>query len=269
MELIEKNGKYYQECKLALLDAKEIGFNKFNIIKDVRSNELKYSLSDEIGETELSSSIINNFKLQHLYIISDEEIKEGDYILSKFYYEDKCVKNRAFNWILTKVREIKNGKIFSNPLSNLEGGGCSSDSSNSFKVIASTDKLLLPLFNQYSPIEYLPKIPSSFIESYIKSYNEGSTISKVLVQVVKNSKGDIADGGKYHFLKLNENTVIIEKKEQEKTEDKVYTEEEIIFGVRKMLSSENIKFHYVREELPKFLEEAKKEIISFKTNLKK
>ena len=95
-----------------------------------------------------------------------------------------------------------------------------------------------------------------------------SANQSVLVQVVKNSKGDIADGGKYHFLKLNENTVIIEKKEQEKTEDKVYTEEEIIFGVRKMLSSENIKFHYVREELPKFLEEAKKEIISFKTNLK-
>lgn len=269
MELIEKDGKYYQECKLVILDANEIGFNKFNIIKDVRSNELKYSLSDERGETELSSSIINNWKLQHLYIIYDEEIKEGDYILSKFYHEDKCVTNRAFNWILTKVREIKNGKILSNPLSNLEGGGCYSYSSNSFKVVATTDRLRIS--EMYTLTAVLPQLSKEFIESYIEVYNAGKPITNVLVEsvLVNHEEAGQPQFGGYDLpakpqLKLKDNSIIIKDKEE-----KIYTEEEIIFGVRKMLASENIKFHYVREELPKFLEEAKKEIISFKTNFKK
>lgn len=267
-ELIEKNGKYYQELEVVMLsenNATKIERNQLWTHDNGSGTSLRVwnNPTESVNPSELKGYCIP----RNLYLISDEEIKEGDYILSKFYYEDKCVTNRAFNWILTKVREIKNGKIFSNPLSNLEGGGCSSDSSNSFKVIATTDRLRLSETNTITDV--LPKLPKEFIESYIKSYNEGSPLSKVLVEV--NVKSELSSGCEglgfikdFKSHKIKNGAIVIGKQEE-----KSYTEQEIIFGVRKMLASENIKFHYVREELPKFLEEAKKEIISFKTNLKK
>lgn len=258
MELIEKNGKYYQECQVVILatEGKQLKTKcTCEPTKGLFDLTEITEHSHSCGLLEYNGKLYLNGDLVHLYITKSEEIKEGDKVIHK----DSVLTISVNRGLYLTVEEFSNIDVRTDTC---------------FKIIASTDNSLKYYTESSNPkrskdVNYINQLPKEFIESYIKSYNEGSPISKVLVQVIKNSKGDIADGGKYHFLKLNENIVIIEKKEQEKTEDKVYTEEEIIFGVRKMLVSENIKFHYVREELPKFLEEAKKEIISFKTNLKK
>lgn len=193
MELIEKDGKYYQECQVHYVN--------------------------------------NSF-----YITSKEPAEEmgigWDLSEKKFHPLLRIVGN-TFH----AIKLIKNGTIV--------------------KVISSSDKSLK-----------LPDVSKKFTSSYIKSYNTDVIIKSVLVEV--NTKSELSIGCEclgfvkdFKSYKIKNGAIIIEKIEQ------VYTEEEIIFGVRKMLASENIKFHYVREELPKFLEEAKKEIISFKTNLKK
>lgn len=194
MELIEKNGKYYQECQVHYV------------------NNLFYITSKEHAE----------------------EMGIGWDLSEKKFHPLLRIVGNTFH----AIKLIKNGTIV--------------------KVISSSDKSL-----------NIPNLPKKFISSYIESCTKNIVIKSVLVEVnVKSSLSTGCEGlgfvKDFKSYKIKNGAVVIEE-----TEDKVYTEEEIIFGVRKMLASENIKFHYVREELPKFLEEAKKEIISFKTNLKK
>ena len=91
---------------------------------------------------------------QHLYIISDEEIKEGDW-----YYESE------FQLILKK-----------------EGKGIL----KAKKIIATTDTSLTIKGEQegentwYNP---LPQLSQQFIEKYIEEYNKGNQIVDILVEV--------------------------------------------------------------------------------------
>jgi hypothetical protein len=97
------------------------------------------------------------------------------------------------------------------------------------------------------------------IKSYVFIYFENQTepIDVTLITSVKESSREITKSGEIINYKVYFKEV--------KSDDEVkYTLEEIIFGVRKMLKSENILFHYVREELPRFLEESKKELFKAK-----
>lgn len=254
--LIEKDGKYYQECEVVILatEGKQLKtkctceptkglFDLTEIIEH----------SHSCGLLEYNGKLYLNGDQVYLYITTSEEIKEGCYILS----DDNKIH---------KILSIEGDKIiFKVPLINeafLYKSECK-------KIIATTDSLRI--FEMYTLTACLPKPSKEFIEAYIEAYNAGKPIPNVLVEVemINHEEAGQPQFGGYDLpakpqLKLKDNTIIIKDKEE-----KIYTEEEIIFGVRKMLASENIKFHYVREELPKFLEEAKKEIISFKTNLKK
>lgn len=85
-------------------------------------------------------------KNQHLYILSDEEIKPND-----IWYDDKDKYVTSAN--LRCLRQVNN-------------------SDECFKVIASTDKSL-----------NLPGIPQSYIEYYIEEYNEGNKIEEVELNI--------------------------------------------------------------------------------------
>jgi hypothetical protein len=96
-----------------------------------------------------------SFKSQHLYIISDDEIKEGDWFI-----EEDCELpiNAGYN-----------------------KGLCE----NCKKIIATTDTSLT--INTYYEIEgnqkvQLPQPSQQFIEKYIESYNKGEVITDVLVE---------------------------------------------------------------------------------------
>ena len=118
--------------------------------------------------------ILNSYIAQHLYIISDDEIKEGDWYLTPKNTLCKCIKK-------------DNKYVYS-----LEGGS----STDCKKIIASTDTSLTwiehddsvpyPKGTQYR----LPQPSLQFIEKYIEEYNKGNMITDVLVEYeIKSNAG--------------------------------------------------------------------------------
>ena len=87
---------------------------------------------------------------QHLYILSDEEIKEGDWVIPN----DKNYANRPWK--------------YSPAPCPMPYWGCAD---NCKKIIATTDK---------SP--GLPSPSPEFVQAYIKSYNAGNPITEVMVE---------------------------------------------------------------------------------------
>ena len=145
----------------------------------------------------------NNSKLQyhtnqHLYITSNEEIKEGDYYLKP---NDNSV------WIRSK-----NSNIIT---------------IGSKKIIATTDESLT--INMYDingarEVDFditLPQPSQQFIEKYIEEYNKGNIIAEVLVEVeeIKHYSGsvdslDVDDDYDYIEYKLkldSQNQITIRK----------------------------------------------------------
>ncbi len=109
---------------------------------------------------------------QHLYFISDEEIKEGDWFISQ------CV-NKAFNnkpLQFLKIEEklidcivVFDGKIEYTTTKKLFN--------NCKKIIATTSELRT--IHRYDMISQ----PSqSFIEVFVKEYNKGNAIDEVMVE---------------------------------------------------------------------------------------
>lgn len=134
--------------KVVILSTKE----KSNIW--LRDNKLEYN-----------SSPSNKINPQHLYIISDDEIKEGDWY----------VHNQA-----GKLRVINSNAI---PM-------------DAKKVIATTDTSLhtseevdgSELMDEWQGEKIdlhteLSQLPESFIQAYIKAYNEGKPITEVDLEV--------------------------------------------------------------------------------------
>ena len=87
---------------------------------------------------------------QHLYITSDEEIKEGDWRV--VFLEHNCITPIGVNQ---------------------EGVGK--------KIIATTDRSLSIHWNKQD-YKSLPFIPQSFITHYITEYNKGNVITKVMIE---------------------------------------------------------------------------------------
>ncbi len=108
---------------------------------------------------------------QHLYVISDDEIKEGDW-----YY------NSQVNIIIQTTKDTID-KV----------GGLRVFERSCKKIIATTDKSLKIDDRDYnslgkSNLMPLPQIPESFIKHYIEEYNKGNIITTIELE-----NGDIND----------------------------------------------------------------------------
>lgn len=150
---------------------------------------------------KLKLSSLNNPQLwecQHLYILSDEEIKVGDWfytVNSGLAYCDK----------LTDTAVISNKKGLFNP------GACK-------KIIAATDRKLGLEDENGKYIPYLNLIPQpskSFIEKFVEEYNKGNIITEVMVEY-EEAYGyhiDIPANEREYKLKINpkDNTITIRK----------------------------------------------------------
>lgn len=147
-------------------------------------------------------------KSYHLYILSDEEIKEGD-------------------WFIQNNKELLQYKRKSNTI------GCFFDNNNELqtfhsnkrlKIIASTDKSL-----------NLPELSDTFTKEYIKEYNKGNKIEEVLVEydselITKNEEDadyfNYDDGTKlnknFNKIKVSkDNTIIIKPIKNNYTKEEV------------------------------------------------
>lgn len=108
------------------------------------------------GESKASSAIR---RPQHLYLVSDEEIKEGDY-----YF---IGNSRASNHGIVKAESIEEAKSRNDLNSLMDKNEGTKDFVFCKRIEATTDKSLS-----------LPLIPSSFIERWV---NEQGKIDKVRV----------------------------------------------------------------------------------------
>jgi len=98
----------------------------------------------------------------HLYITNDEEIKEGDWVLSKHHIEGKILSNKLIiykankNFILNYY--VRDTKIHQ-------------------KIIASTDKLVI----EENCNNFILQPSFQFVKKYISEYNKKNIITEALI----------------------------------------------------------------------------------------
>jgi hypothetical protein len=122
-----------------------------------------------------SSGVMEFWQKQHLYIISGDEIKEGDW----------CINTNEN--ILCKCVNTNDKGLFEHTI----GRGHQIHITYCKKIIATTDKSLgfkeatedyevgSSGFIKIQQNGALPQIPESFIQAYIKAYNEEKPITEV------------------------------------------------------------------------------------------
>ncbi len=144
------------------------------------------------------------YPVQHLYIIDDSEIKEGDWSIHK--------GNPPVQTTISNMKFICND--------------CK-------KIVATTDKLLIEesrLMRECFPLQ-IHLIPESFIQAYIKAYNEGKPITEIDLEmdIIKNENytgnSDSLISG-YKIKTRPDNTVIVHQ-------SKMYTRAEVIAFAKK------------------------------------
>lgn len=169
-KLIEKEGQFYKECGVVMLDT-----TSSKLLLDDNGDLYHYH------KEQTSGGIV---KPKHLYITSDDEIKDGDW-----YYD-------------ITLEQIIRANVNSDH--NIYTGSCK-------KIIATTDtSLKIPDFPELENTAYtnLPQPSDKFIQAFIESYNKGEKIEKVLVEY-KDYSPDMAP---IYLIRKNENNNIIIKK---------------------------------------------------------
>lgn len=134
-----------------------------------------------LDDTQSGKLFISKAGNRHLYILSDEEIKEDDWVL----YTNPNFK-RSF---IVKISDINHDKfdykretldIREIPISWAK------------KIIATTDKSLSPRIHKGETVDesypkefrnsILPQSSQSFIQKYVEEYNKGNIITEVMVE---------------------------------------------------------------------------------------
>lgn len=126
---------------------------------------------------------------QHLYFLSDEEMKEGDWVINEVDYLNKRGKIIQLN--KEEVQSANHNKdVFK-------------------KIIATTDSSLEYSFGKTASFE-LPHPSQEFLEVFVKEYNKGNQIKEVLVEYEEKAAHEVGllSNRKYR-LKVNskDNTI--------------------------------------------------------------
>ncbi len=141
-----------QTFKLVMLPTEKAS-NLFLLSHQVNGKSLHYDIKNLCKKRTSGDLSYNDELPQHLYIISNSEIKEGDWYLSKAFKREP-------------IQHTKNGAE-----ANLRY------KINVDKIVATTDINL-----HWSGI---PSLPESFLKAYIKAYNEGSPIVNVDLEMAQ------------------------------------------------------------------------------------
>ena len=197
-KLIEKEGKFYKECGVVMLETTGMDRNKGILFKDSLEN-MKLT-----ANTYTESVEFKDCPYFHLYITSSDEIKEGDWYVYK-------------GQILQAVIDAS-GMVLDSPIG---------------KIIATNDPELTTdkkevTFGVPSIDKGLPQPSDKFIQAFIDAYNKGEKIEKALVEYEKSKECDCHNykscksfrlpveihcsrfEPKY-FLKLKDSNIIIKK----------------------------------------------------------
>ena len=186
-QLKEINGRYYQEAEVVMLATKQ------------------YHSDIEFDDTLqlVRHKGYANKNGQHLYIVSNEKIKESDW----YIWLDNSQICRAETDIMIINQHIKNGHIK--------------------KIIATTDEYIGYTDIRVSPVKNFciyPQPSDSFIKKYIEEYNKSNIITKGLVEyeIGKSYSGNSGLEVKQWLKVDSNNTITIKRLELE-----LYTREEV------------------------------------------
>lgn len=186
-KLIEKEGRFYKECGVVMLESN----TPSHIYLVTKTSKLGYVTGKCKEDLEQFPQTVIETQNQHLYITSDDEIKDGEYIYSPFRGIIK----------VERVFTLKDGrKCFTYK-------GEDTVFSCEKKIIASTD-----------PSLKLPLPSDKFIQAYIDAYNQGNPIEKVLVECYTTHE---TDGARFLNYKLKDNNIIIKKVKDSWNRDEV------------------------------------------------
>lgn len=157
----------FKECKIIMLPADEKSitspaFAKNHIVKCIK--EWRPIGNEKIPEGKLSwcvnhsEGVLKYYQAQHLYTLSDDEIKEGDWYYDYMYR------------LVLRATSISTHK-----------------GDNDYKkIIATTNTSLIDTIHkpakEFQYIWELPQPSQSFIEKYIDEYNKGNIITNVMVE---------------------------------------------------------------------------------------
>lgn len=229
--LIEKNGKFYQECEVVMLENKNSKFPLNNLLL------LHGKLSSALAGGEYRRKISYGAKAMELYFLSNEQIKEGDYMYNTF-------SGNIFQWVKGYGKRLR-GSEYENVILDL---------STCKKIVASTDsslKIESSIGNQgtvsFNP---LPRPSNSFIQKYVEEYNKGNKIEKCLIEMEEYNWMPLDDEFADIFYRPKvapDNTITIKKKEE-----KTYKRDELIGYIRLAMQSKGYTPEY---EVLEFIKE--------------
>lgn len=164
----------------------------------------------------------------HLYFLSDEEIKEGDWM---FHMLDE----KPAQW---------NGEEINPSVYGYK------------KIVATTDKLMLDeqstfIYGYKAP---LPQPSQSFIEYFVEEYNKGNVITEVEVEYENEDMDfDPAEPNDINWvkkLKINPDNTINTKLKKES-----WSREEVIGLIKKFTKDTTVSYDIWQEEFDKWIKE--------------
>lgn len=229
--IIQVEGKFYKKCKVVMLPAEKATKGGLFVYKENVSfdNGVKANKGD-LGIYAFEC-VSTHYQPQHLYILSDEPIKEDD----QFIWKDRVYQ---FDWdrgygIQTKTEEtvIFNDEKFTGPVivnhSNVVG-----------KIVATTDPELINL----------PR-PS---DAFLKAYCEKGGIDEVLVEYERVKKTgplglDYFDPMDFKLKVSPDNTITVK--------EKLYSAQEVAELIISSFGELAGGMGYSHEKLDKWIEE--------------
>lgn len=214
----------FKRAKVVMLPTNEKALFDFNQI--IKHDKGKLHIA--IAKSKKENPFDQRWKGQHLYIISDDKIKEGDWVHS-------------------------NGEVVraSSKLVDAQGNFTRRDWK---KIIATTDSSLQFAIDK-SPypmeIHCLPQPSQQFIQKHIEEYNKGNVIVDVLVEYEEAEEYDRVYGHADKFprvlVKSKDNTITIKRVKDS------WDREEVIKLIEKCVYKKQSAWKV--GELDKFIEE--------------
>jgi hypothetical protein len=234
-QVFEKHQVVMLPCKTAKLGTimkciKEMPYNE-----DTKINTLAINKNWKVTETNGNEY----WRPQHLYILSDEEIKEGDWFIhpDSSCFDKECKEVSIGGYEIKQVSKTDEHFVYHEVMAI-------SKSRNIKKIIATTDKSfrLTEIVKEDGNIKFpyitpLPQPSQSFIEHFVEEYNKGNIITEVMVEydmmyrdMTGEHKALMLVGTEYLKLKVNpkDNTINIKPKKEE------WSREEVIVLLQKL-----------------------------------
>lgn len=198
--------KNMKQCKVIMLPTN----NQYKLTPEQKSESIT------ILESGLGFGYQNG-RHQHLYLVSNDEIKEGDWFIDT---ETKLLHQALKSTDLTFLNHHTKKHLY-------------------LKVIATTDSLLINDDGSGMGIK-LPQIPQSFIQAYVR---EQGKIDEVMVEIEDDRDKYIGPSYPLYELKIKlrpDNTVIIHP-------CRTYTRVEVIKLIKSLRKSPVIYHHELLE----------------------